>query len=144
GDQFAEHASLLRLFLIAALPIVIAVQVQVAIGMSKIQVIALAALAGSLVNLPISYFLTLRLGVAGVIWGSVLTTLFSNLLVPGIHVFRVLEIRPATYLKRTLCAPLAGAALLIAVTWICCRAFPPTVHGSTVLVRSLPLLGHLS
>ena len=38
---------------------------------------------------------------AGVIWGTVLTTLFSNLLVPGIYVFRVLEIDPRTYLKRT-------------------------------------------
>ena len=54
--------------------------------------IALAALAGSLVNLPISCYLTTRLGVSGVIWGTVLTTLFSNLLVPGLYVFRVLEI----------------------------------------------------
>jgi O-antigen/teichoic acid export membrane protein len=144
GAPFAGQAPLLRLFLIAALPIVIAVQVQMAIGINQIQVIALAALAGSLVNLPISYILTLRLGVAGVIWGSVLTTLFSNLLVPGIHVFRVLEIQPGTYLKRTLGAPLAGAVLLVAVTWICRLAFPPTLPGSTVLVRALPLLGHLS
>jgi O-antigen/teichoic acid export membrane protein len=148
GDQLgydaAEEAPLLRLFLIAALPIAIAVQVQMAIGMNRIAVIALAALAGSLVNLPISYVLTVRWGsVEGVIWGSVLTTLFSNLLIPGIHVFRVLGIRPGTYLKRTLCAPLAGAALLIAVTWICRLVFPPTLHGSTILVRSLPLLGHL-
>jgi O-antigen/teichoic acid export membrane protein len=144
GAAAAKEAPLLQLFLIAALPIVIAVQVQMAIGMKRIKVVALAALAGSLVNLPISYFLTLRLGVAGVIWGSVLTTLFSNLLVPGIHVFRVLEIQPGTYLRRTLGAPLAGAALLVAVTWIVRLVFPPTQPGSTVLVRSLPLLGHLS
>ena len=86
------------------------VPVQMAIGMNRIEVIALAALAGSLVNLPLSYYLTRRLGVAGVIWGTVLTTLFSNLLVPGVYVFRVLEIRPRTYLTRTLGAPLAGAA----------------------------------
>jgi O-antigen/teichoic acid export membrane protein len=148
GDQLGpaaeEAAPLLRLFLIAALPIVIAVQVQMAIGMNRIEVIALAALAGSLVNVPISYVLTRRLGVAGVIWGSVLTTLFSNLLIPGIHVFRILKIRPGTYLRRTLGAPLAGAALLVPVTWICRLIFPTTWEGSTVLLRSLPLLGHLT
>ena len=149
GDELGraaaeEAAPLLRLFLIAALPIVIAVQVQMAIGMNRIEVIALAALAGSLINVPISYVLTRRLGVAGVIWGSVLTTLFSNLLIPGIHVFRILEIRPGTYLRRTLGAPLAGAALLVAVTWICRLVFPATWAGSTVLVRSIPLLGHLT
>jgi hypothetical protein len=122
----------------------ISVQVQMAIGMNRIEVIALAALAGSLINLPISYYLTLRLGVAGVIWGTVLTTLFSNLLIPGIHVVRVLEIRAKTYLTRTLGPPLAGAALLLAVTWAFRRVAPPEVRGPTVLVRSLPLLAHLS
>ena len=58
----------------ATIPLLISVQVQMAIGMNRIKVVALSALAGSLVNLPISYFLTLRLGVSGVIWGSVLTT----------------------------------------------------------------------
>ena len=65
---------------------------------------ALAALAGSLINLPISCYLTSRIGVAGVIWGTVLTTFFSNLLVPGLYVFRVLEIDLRTYLRRTLSA----------------------------------------
>jgi hypothetical protein len=74
----------------------------------------------------------------------VLTTLFSNLLIPGIHVFRILEIRPVTYLRRTLGAPLAGAVLLIATTWICRLAFPTVAQGTTVLGRSLPLLGHLT
>ena len=32
------------------------------------------------------------------IWGTVLTTLFSNLLVPGVYVFRVLDIRPRPFL----------------------------------------------
>ena len=105
-----ESCTLMRLFLIAAIPLVLSVPVQMSIGINKIKVIALAALAGSLVNLPISCYLTARLGVAGVIWGTVLTTLFSNLLVPGIYVFRVLEIEPRTYLRRTLGAPMAGAA----------------------------------
>src|SRR5262249_34866252 len=48
GAAAAKEAPLLQLFLIAALPIVIAVQVQMAIGMKRIKVIALAALAGSL------------------------------------------------------------------------------------------------
>ena len=46
--------------------------------------IALSALVGSLVNLPISYVPDGPAGrSSGVIWGTVLTTLFSNLLVPG-------------------------------------------------------------
>ena len=89
-----------------------------AIGINKIEVIALAALGGSLINLPMSCYLTSRLGVAGVIWGTVLTTFFSNLLVPGLYVFRVLEIDPRTYLKRTLSPPLAGALALVAATWL--------------------------
>jgi O-antigen/teichoic acid export membrane protein len=144
GYDAAGEAWLLRLFLIAAIPIVIAVQVQMAIGMNRIAVVALAALAGSLINLPLSYYLTRRLGVSGVIWGSVLTTLGSNLLIPGIYVFRILKIAPGTYLRRTLGAPLAGAALLLAVTWAVRWVFPCELSGSTVLVQSLPLLGHLA
>src|SRR5262249_48588687 len=93
------------------------VPVQMSIGLNKIKVIGIAALAGSLFNLPISCLLTARLGVAGVIWGTILTTLFSNLLVPGIFVFHVLEIDPRTYLRRTLMAPLVGGAALIVMTW---------------------------
>jgi O-antigen/teichoic acid export membrane protein len=144
GYDAAAVAPLLRLFLIATIPLLISVQVQMAIGMNRIEVIALSALAGAVVNLPISYFLTLRMGVAGVIWGTVLTTLFSNLLIPGIHVARVLDIHPGTYLTRTLGAPLAGASALLAVTWVLRLAAPPTLHGTTVLVRSLPLLAHLT
>ena len=95
----------MRLFLVAAIPLVLSVPVQMAIGLNKIKVIALAALAGSLVNLPISCYLTARLGVSGVIWGTVLTTLFSNLLVPGLYVFRELKIDLRTYFRRTLSRP---------------------------------------
>ncbi len=109
-------APLMRLFLVAAIPLVLSVPAQMAIGINKIKVIALSALVGSLVNLPVSCYLTYRLGVAGVIWGTVLTTLFSNLLVPGVYLFRELQIDPRTYLKRTAGAPLAGAAALVAVT----------------------------
>ncbi len=91
----------MRLFLIAAIPLVLSVPAQMSIGLNKIKVIALSALVGSLVNLPVSCYLTYRLGVAGVIWGTVLTTLFSNLLVPGVYLFRDLQIDPRTYLERT-------------------------------------------
>ena len=83
GYDAANEAYLMQLFLTAAIPLVLSVPVQMAIGINKIEVIALAALAGSLINLPISCYLTSRIGVAGVIWGTVLTTFFSNLLVPG-------------------------------------------------------------
>src|SRR5262249_33394760 len=108
------------------------------------KVIALAALAGSVINLPISCYLTSRIGVAGVIWGTVLTTFFSNLLVPGIYVFRVLEIDPRTFLKRTLSPPLAGAAALILATWLTRQFVPPMWPGDTLWIRAFPLLIHLT
>jgi O-antigen/teichoic acid export membrane protein len=134
----------MRLFLVAALPMALWVSAQMAIGMNRIEVIALSSLAGSLVNLPISYVLTRRLGVSGVIWGTVLTTLISNLLVPGVHVFRVLEIRMRTYLSRTLGAPLAGAAMLVAATWACRLLLPVAPPGAPTRDRSALLLVHLS
>jgi O-antigen/teichoic acid export membrane protein len=155
GDRLdydaADLAPLMRLFLLATLPLALAVPVQMAIGMNKIKVIALAALVGSLVNLPISYYLTRRLGaygviwgVSGVVWGTVLTTLFSNLLVPGVYVFRVLEVRVRTFLSRTLSAPLAGAAALVASTWALRMALPPDPDGATASVRTILLVGHLA
>ena len=122
----------------------LSVPVQMAIGLNKIKVIALAALAGSLVNLPVSCYLTRRLGVSGVIWGTVLTTLFSNLLVPGIYVFRELKIDLRTYLKRTLTAPLVGAAALVATTWALRIAMPvpptrPAGSRTTLLVAHLAM-----
>jgi O-antigen/teichoic acid export membrane protein len=144
GYDAAQEAPLMRLFLIATLPLVLSVLVQMSIGLNKIKVIALAALAGSVINLPISCYLTMRLGVAGVIWGTVLTTLFSNLLVPGIYVFRVLEIDPRTYLKRTLSAPMAGAAALVAAAWVMSHLIP--VPGPSLIpwARAALLILHLS
>ena len=137
---------LLRLFLVATIPLVLAVLVQTAFGMNKVEAVALAALGGSLVNLPLSYFLTLKLGVSGVIWGTVLTTLFSNLLVPGAYVFRALRVRPRTFLERTLSAPLAGALALLAATWAL-RSLAPihaTAEKGMTLARWLPLAGHVA
>jgi hypothetical protein len=117
--------------------------VQVAIGIKKIEVIALAALAGSLVNLPISCYLTSRIGIAGVIWGTVLTTFFSNLLVPGLYVFRVLGLDPRSFLTRTLSAPLAGAGVLILTSWLLRRVVPISYPGLNLATRAIPLLVHL-
>lgn len=145
GDEGARMAPwLMRLFLVATVPLLLAVHAQMAIGMNKIAVIALAALAGSVFNLPISYYLTRQLGVEGVIWGTVLTTVFSNFLIPGVYIFWVLDIRWKTYLTRTLAAPLAGAISLIAVTWLCRFWFPIVLKGATPLAQSPPLLIHLT
>jgi O-antigen/teichoic acid export membrane protein len=114
------------------------------IGLNKVKVIGLSALAGSLFNLPISCFLTARLGVAGVIWGTILTTLFSNFLVPGIYVFRVLEIDPRSYLRRTLIAPLAGGVSLIVMTWVLRQLMPNANAGPAPWSRALSLVLHLS
>ena len=134
----------MRLFLLAAIPLVLSVFAQTAIGLNKIKVIALAALVGALVNLPISCYLTARLGVAGVIWGTVLTTLFSNLLVPGIYLFRVLEIDPRIYVKRTLSPPISGGIALVAATWALRAILPVTYPGTALWSRSLPLVLHLT
>jgi O-antigen/teichoic acid export membrane protein len=144
GYDATGVAPLMRLFLVAAIPLVLSVPVQMSIGMDKVRVIALAALAGSVVNLPVSCYLTWLLGVQGVIWGTVLTTLFSNLLVPGVYVFRVLKIEPWLYLKRTLGAPLAGGAALMAVACLLRLLMPITFPGTALLTRAVPLLIHLS
>jgi hypothetical protein len=149
GDRLGYDAGLeaprMRLFLVATIPLMIAVHVQMAIGMNHIAVIAYAALGGSVVNLAISYLLTRQLqSVDGVILGTVLTTLFSNFLIPGIYVFRVLKVRLRTYVVRTLSAPAAGALALVAVTWVCRTLAPIELRGETVVARSVPLLAHLS
>lgn len=144
GRPAAEVAPLMRLFLTAALPLVLSVPVQMAIGFNKVPVIALAALAGAVVNLPVSYVLTKRIGVAGVIWGTVLTTFLSNLIVPGIYVARVLAIDLREFLRRTLGPPLVGAAALLASTSLLGLAFPVTFPGNTLFTRVAPLLVHLA
>jgi O-antigen/teichoic acid export membrane protein len=142
--DLADAASLMRLFLVAALPLSLAIPVQIAIGLNKMKVIALSVLAGALINLPISCYLTARLGVSGVIWGTVLTTLFSNLLVPGVYVYRVLKIDPRISLRRTLGAPLAGTAALIASTIVVGLLVAITFPGATRWERATRLVVHLS
>nr|WP_303652903.1 oligosaccharide flippase family protein [Paludisphaera mucosa] len=144
GRPAAEVAPLMRLFLTAAIPLILSVPVQMAIGFNKIPVIALAALGGAIVNLPISYYLTKQIGVAGVIWGTVVTTFFSNLIIPGVYVSRVLAIDPRVFLRRTLGPPLAGAAALIAAVGLLNLAFPVTFPGTSLATRAAPLLLHLS
>lgn len=145
GPDYGQHAWLMRLFLIATLPLMVSVLVQMSIGLGKVKVIALAALVGALVNLPISYVLTLRLGVAGVIWGTVVTTLFSNLLVPGLYVAQVLEVRARTFLNRALVPPLAGASCLLAVAFLTrALGWSTEPRGATKLIQALPMLADLA
>ncbi|OJW22009.1 MAG: polysaccharide biosynthesis protein [Planctomycetales bacterium 71-10] len=144
GRPAAEVAPLMRLFLTAAIPLVLSVPVQMAIGFNKVPVIALAAMGGAVVNLPVSYYLTTRIGVAGVIWGTVLTTFFSNLIIPGVYVAKVLAIDPREFLRRTLAPPLAGAAAAVVATWLLSSAFPVTFPGTSLFTRALPLAVHLA
>jgi O-antigen/teichoic acid export membrane protein len=144
GPRYVPEAPLLQLFLIATLPLILSVHAQMAIGLGKVEMVSLPPLAGSLVNLPLSYYLTVRLGISGVIWGTVLTTLISNLLVPGVLLFRFLDVRPSLFLARTLGAPLAGAALLVAASWAFRRAVPPEPVGTTIASRALPMLVNLT
>lgn len=140
-----DLARLMRLFLVAALPLVIAVHVQVATGLGRIAVVAVAALAGAVVNLPLSLFLTYRLGVSGVIWGTVLTTLFSNLIVPVIYTFRVLDMRLSTYARRTLIAPLVGTVAILLAFWILyASGYSAYPRGDGPISRIVPCAVHLT
>ena len=150
GDKFgydaAREAPLLRLFLVAVIPLILSVPVQIAFGMNKVEVVAIAALVGSLINFPLSLYLTVKLGVSGVIWGTVVTTLFSNLLVPGYYVFRKLEIDGKRFLSRTLGPPFFGALALLGATLVVQSLAPlhPSVKGGMSLMRWMPLVWHLS
>ena len=108
--------------------------------------IALAARAGSLVNLPLSYVWTRVAGdVSGVIWGTVLTTWVSNLLVPALYCAHVLKIAPGVFLRRTLGAPLVGAAVLVAVALLTRGIVADgAIDGGTRLQRATPLVIHLA
>ena len=125
GSKYTNDARLLRLFLIATMPMALLVLVQMSIGLGRVRFMALAALGGAAVNLPLSYFLTVRIGLAGVIWGTVLTTLFSNLLLPGWYTFRTLDVKPLIFARRTLSAPFCGAAALVLVALIAPAGFAP-------------------
>jgi O-antigen/teichoic acid export membrane protein len=146
GERFEKDAPMLQLFLVALLPLVLAIQAQMAIGIGHIKLMAVVALVGSLVNLPLSFFLTRQpsIGVAGVIWGTVLTTLISNLIIPGIHLFKVLEVDVRAFLTRTLSAPLAGAACLVAATWAFGRFVPASPGPGVGWWRAGPFAANLA
>ena len=89
--------------------------------------------------------LTMWLGVSGVIWGTVLTTLASNLVVPGIYVFRVLDVSVPAFLRRTLARPLlGGAALLGASALMRLAGASAEPMGAGLARRWGPLAGHLA
>ena len=134
GVEFVPFAWMLQLFLVATLPLVLSAIVQMAIGMGYIRLVALVSFAGSLINLPISYVLTRRIGVAGVIWGTVLTTLITNLLIPALVLFPRLEIRWGTFLKRTLTAPILGGLALVVACLVFQLVLSPNPIGD--LTRS--------
>jgi hypothetical protein len=143
--KFADQAHWLRLFLLATAPLVLSVLVQMATGLGKVRVIALSALAGSLVNLPVSYALTRLSGdISGVIWGTVLTTWVSNLLVPGVYCFQTLDVSPRTFFRRTLGPPLCGAAALAAVARATSGLVASMPAGASRLERAIPLAIHLT
>ncbi len=139
-------AGSMRLFLLATLPLVLSVPAQVSLGMNKIKVIALCSISGALVNLPVSIVLTLWLkNINGVIFGTVLTTLFSNFLIPGLYIKRELGYDGPTVLKRTLAPPAAGALMLLLTAWVMTRLDPfhPSPSGGMSLLRWWPLIAHV-
>ncbi len=144
--KFADQAFLMRLFLVATTPLVVSLLGQVANGLGHMRTISVAALGGAIVNLPLSYALTVwTQDVSGVIWGTVLTTLVSNLLIPAVYCFRVLELRPREFFRRTLSAPIAGGLTLIAGAWATWGivAGVPAMTG-TRAEKAVPLVIHLA
>ena len=149
GPEFVPHAWMMQLFLVATLPLVFSAITQMAIGMGHIKFIALVSLAGSLVNLPISYILTRQNGVQGVIWGTVLTTTITNFLIPMVYLFPRLDIRYKIFLNRTLCPPLLGGLALILACWGFRQILAPDPSALnpklvSVIARVGPFLAHLS
>ena len=144
GPQFVPDAWMLQLFLVATLPLVLSAITQMAIGMGHIKLVALSSLAGSLINLPVSYVLTRQIGVAGVIWGTVLTTLIANLLIPVVILFPRLEISPRTFLTRTLSPPLLGGLALMAACGGLRLVLAPDPAAESALGRVGPFLIHLT
>jgi O-antigen/teichoic acid export membrane protein len=144
GPAKAEYAPLMQLFLVACTPLVLSVPVQVSTGLGHVRVIALAAIGGALINLPLSYYLTTRIGVAGVIWGTVLTTLFSNLLIPMFYTFRKLEVSLPEFFRRSLWPALAGSLLMVMTALFLRIVLNPEPTGASRQTRLLLLLCHLS
>ena len=143
GPSKAQYAPMMRLFLVACLPLILSVPVQVSTGLGHVRVVALAALGGSIINLPLSYYLTIKVGVVGVIWGTVLTTLFSNLLIPGIYTYRTLSIDPREFLRRSLAPALAGS-ILLAIACLGLGSFlDASAPGQASWMKLLILIGHL-
>lgn len=144
GPAKAQYAPLMQLFLVACTPLVLSVPVQVSTGLGHVRVIALAAIGGSLINLPLSYYLTIRIGVAGVIWGTVLTTLFSNLLIPMVYTFKKLDVNFRQFFWRSLWPILAGAACSIVVAVLMSFFLTPEPAQATKGTRLVLLLLHLA
>lgn len=144
GEQYADQGHLLQLFLFAATPLTLTILVQIAIATGRLNFIAISSLAGAVVNLPLSIFLTLKIGVAGVIWGSVLTVLVANWVVPGVYLFKILNISPTHFFKRTLSPPLLGGLALICAALICRQFVPPLLPGAAFVHRALALILNLS
>ena len=144
GEEFVPYAWMLQLFLVATLPLVLSAITQMAIGMGYIKLIALVSLAGALVNLPMSYLLTRQIGASGVIWGTVVTTLITNLAIPVLILFPRLEIHYQTFFTRTLSGPIVGGLALVAACWAFRLVLAPDPASATVLGRLGPFLTHLT
>ena len=143
--SYREAAWLMRLFLIAVLPLSISVLVQMAIGMGDVKFIAITALFGALINLPLSYMLcSTTQSVSGVIWGTVLTTLFSNLLIPAVHLRRVLDVRLKEFASRSLAAPMCGCLAIGAVALALQLVLPAELPDASRMMRAALLGTHLS
>ncbi len=143
---YGEDAVLIQIFLLATLPLALSVHVQVSIGMGRIAPIAWAAIGSSLVNLPVSIALTYVLGMPGVIWGTVITSLTGNFLIPGAYLFRTLEMTWSSFLNRTLSAPLCGLIGLTLASGLTRFVLSPDPSPAfdAPLLAAWPLLTHLS
>lgn len=145
GPEYSGHAGLMRLFLVGTLPLVLVAPIQMAVGMGYIRVIAVTALAGAACNLGLSYALTRAWqDVSGVIWGTVLTSLASNLAIPAWYLRGRLGLGLRHFASRTLLAPLAGSMAAVLASLLLQSLIDPEPAGASREWRGALLAGHLA
>ncbi len=144
GPRYAPSAPLLQLFLVAALADgARGSGAKMAIGLGRVEVVSLSPLIGSLVNMPVSCAPddpTAGSG-HGVIWGTVLTTLFSSLPAYTRNISVSLAGSAARDLRDPDPRPTLGrraAAPLVPVSWICRTALPPEAPAAQASFRGRP------
>lgn len=145
GPEYSGRAGLMRLFLFATLPLILVAPIQMAVGMGHVRTIALTALFGAACNLVVSLALTLAWqDVSGVIWGTVVTAILSNLVIPAWYLRERIGLSLRRFAKKSLLPPLAGSAAAVLASLLMQALIDPAPDGASRAWRGLLLLAHLA